>query len=88
MKKTILPLFVLLSLGASAQDLKDAKVVGFQPKQDTTIRVDLPIDQFRALLYTIDQNIDSKKVSSELLAFIQKNAQMVADKPKEALKIK
>ena len=82
MKKVTTLIAIGLSLSASAQNLKDAKVVGFQPKQDTTIRIDLPIDQFRALLYTIDGNIDSKKVSSELLTFLQKNAQMVADKPK------
>jgi len=51
-----------------------------QTKQDTTIVITMPLDQFRALLYTIDQNIDSKKVSKELLEFLQKSA---AIKPKE-----
>lgn len=82
MKKTLLLIAIAFSLSASAQNLKDAKIVDFKPKQDTTIRVDLPIEQFRVLLYAIDQNIDSKKVSKELLEFIQKNAQIVADKPK------
>ena len=51
-----------------------------QQKQDTTIVITMPLDQYRALLYTIDQNIDSKKVSKELLEFLQKSA---AIKPKE-----
>lgn len=36
----------------------------------------------------IEQNIDSKKVSKELLEFIQKNARVMqpADKPKEPKK--
>jgi predicted alpha/beta-fold hydrolase len=51
-----------------------------QTKQDTTIVITMPLDQFRAVLYTIDQNIDSKKVSKELLEFLQKSA---AIKPKE-----
>ena len=52
----------------------------FGQKQDTTIVITMPLDQFRAVLYTIDSNIDSKKVSKELLEFLQKNA---AIKPKE-----
>ena len=53
-------------------------------KQDTTIAVQMKLDQFRALLMAIDQNIDSKKVSKEILEFLQKNARLVqpADKPK------
>lgn len=55
-------------------------VASFGQKQDTTIVITMPLDQYRALLYTIDQNIDSKKVSKELLEFLQKSA---AIKPKE-----
>jgi hypothetical protein len=51
-----------------------------QTKQDTIIVITMPLDQFRMVLYTIDQNIDSKKVSKELLEFLQKSA---AIKPKE-----
>ena len=54
--------------------------LSFGQKQDTTIFITMPLDQFRAVLYTIDSNIDSKKVSKELLEFLQKNA---AIKPKE-----
>jgi len=57
-----------------------------QQKQDTTIAMTVNINEFRAILYTIDQNIDSKKVSKELLEFIQKNSKIVADKPKEKIK--
>lgn len=82
MKKTILTLFVcLLAIIVFAQDKpKDAPA-----KQDTTISVQMNINQFRGLLMAIDQNVDSKKVSKELLEFLQKSAQIVQpkDKPKE-----
>jgi len=81
MKKTILTLFVcLIAIIALAQDKpKDAPA-----KQDTTISVQMNINQFRGLLMAIDQNVDSKKVSKELLEFLQKSAQIVqpTDKPK------
>jgi hypothetical protein len=54
-----------------------------QEKKDTTIAMTVNINEFRAILITIDQNIDSKKVSKELLDFIQKNSKIVADKPKQ-----
>ena len=57
-----------------------------QEKKDTTIAMTVNINDFRAILYTIDTNIDSKKVSKELLDFIQKNSKIVADKPKEKIK--
>lgn len=72
MKKTLFAIAILFSLSASAQ------------KKDTTIQITLPLEQFKVLLYTIDANIDSKKVSKDLLEFLQKSAQIVADKPKEA----
>lgn len=82
MKKSILTLFsILLAIIVVAQDKpKDAPV-----KQDTTISVQMNINQFRGLLFAIDQNVDSKKVSKELLEFLQKSAQIVQpkDKPKE-----
>jgi hypothetical protein len=79
MKKTILTLLLLTGIAFAQEKPKEAPL-----KQDTTISVKMNINQFRALLYTIDQNIDSKKVSKELLEFLQKSAQIVqpADKPK------
>ena len=47
-----------------------------QPK-DTTIAVTLNLNQFRALLFEIDRNIDSKKASKELIDFLQQNARIV-----------
>lgn len=80
MKKQILTIAICLiaSLGM-AQVKKDTTVA----VKDTTISIQMNINQFRALLYSIDQNIDSKKVSKELLEFLQKSAQIVADKPKK-----
>lgn len=49
-------------------------------KEDTTIVITVSLDQYKALLYTIDSNIDSKKVSKDLIDFISKSA---AIKPKE-----
>ena len=57
-----------------------------QENKDTTIAMTVNINEFRAILYAIDANIDSKKVSKELLEFIQKNSKIVADKPKEKIK--
>jgi len=77
MKKLITILLILSVFTLQAQDLP--------VKQDTTIAVQMKLDQFRALLIAIDQNIDSKKISKEILEFLQKNARLVqpADKPKK-----
>ena len=77
MRKLILILLICLPLALMAQS--------DTTKRDTTIQIKMNINQFRGLLYAIDQNIDSKKVSKELLEFLQKSAQMVqpADKPKK-----
>lgn len=56
-------------------------VASFGQKQDTTIVITVSLDQYKGLLYVIDQNIDSKKVSKDLIEFLQKSA---AIKPKEA----
>ena len=77
MRKLIFTLLICLPLALMAQS--------DTTKIDTTIQIKMNINQFRGLLYAIDQNIDSKKVSKELLEFLQKSAQMVqpADKPKK-----
>lgn len=83
MKKTIM---MLLAIGmmytASAQ--KDSS----KPKQDTLIQVLLPLDQYRALLYTLDQVIDSKNLSKQVFELIGRSASIYqpADKPKEPAK--
>jgi len=79
MKKLITILLILSAFTIQAQDVP--------VKQDTVIAVQMKLDQFRALLMAIDQNIDSKKVSKEILEFLQKNARLVqpADKPKKPL---
>ena len=72
MKKILF--LLLLSTTAMAQD---------KPKQDSTIQITLKLDEFRLLV--IDQNIDSKKLSKEVLEFLQKNTKLLqpADKPKQ-----
>ncbi len=77
MRKSILTLLICLPLALMAQ--QDSI------KRDTTIQLKMNINQFRALLGTIDANIDSKSVSKSLLEFLQKSAQIVqpADKPKK-----
>lgn len=81
MKKTTLTILTcLIAVFVFAQEVKKEPA-----KQDTIISIQMNIDQFRALLSTIDQSIDSKKISSEILTFLQKSAQIVqpADKPKK-----
>lgn len=57
-------------------------------KQDTVIQVLLPLDVYKGLLYVLDQNIDSKKLSKEIFELLGKAATIYqpADKPKEAIK--
>ncbi|HJV19273.1 MAG TPA: hypothetical protein VJ552_05285 [Sediminibacterium sp.] len=79
MKKIILTIctaFLLFS--ATAQEKQQSK--------DTTIAVTMNINQFRALLVVIDQNIDSKKASKELVEFIQQSARIVNLKPEQPKK--
>lgn len=75
MKKTLTILALIIF--ASCTQVKA------QQKKDTTIQITVTLDQFRALIYTIDQNIDSKKTSKDIVDFLQKSAQIVADKPKQ-----
>lgn len=77
MKKAFLILSLLFAVGVSAQE-----------KKDTTLQTTLTIDQFRAVLYAIDQNIDSKSLSKQLIELLNKNTKIVADKPKEEIKPK
>jgi hypothetical protein len=69
MKGLILGLFI--SLSATAQS------------KDTTIQITMSIQDYRAVLSTIDNNIDSKKVTKDLILFLQRSTKIVADKPKE-----
>ena len=81
MKATLTALLLTAAFAVQAQ----TKPVE-QPKaiQDTLINIEITLSQMRALFATIDQNLDSKKVSKEILEFLQKNARLVqpADKPK------
>lgn len=83
MKKLLLIITLFIAVNLKAQDK--------QPK-DTTISVTLNINQFRALLTIIDQSIDSKKQSREILDFLQTNARIInptidgSKKPEEAKK--
>jgi hypothetical protein len=82
MKKIGFTLFIcLLSAVVFGQNKPDT----VKAAKDTTISVQMNINQFRQLLFAIDQNVDSKKISKELLEFLQKSAQIVqpADKPKK-----
>ena len=48
-----------------------------QAQSDSTVQVTMSLNQFRALLATIDANIDSKRASKELIEFLQQNARLV-----------
>jgi hypothetical protein len=81
MKKSLLTIAIcFIAIIGQAQVKKDTTAA----VKDTTISVQMNINQFRGLLYAIDQNVDSKKISKELLEFLQKSAQIVQpkDKPK------
>ena len=76
MKKAIVLGAVLFSLSSNAQQ-KESKII------DTTIKITFSINEYRAVMSTIDSNIDSKKLSKDLLEFIAKRAELIADKPKQ-----
>ena len=81
MKKSILTILTcLIAAFVFAQEPKKEPV-----KQDTIIQITMKLSYYRSLLAAIDQNIDSKKLSSEIFALLQKSAQIVqpADKPKK-----
>lgn len=73
MKKAIFILSILFATASFAQE---------KPKQDTTIIVTAKIEDFRRLLYLIDMNVDSKKVSAEIINFLQQSAR-IAEPPKK-----
>ena len=62
MKKAIIGILVLFTLNTKAQE-----------KKDTTLQTTLTINEFRAVLYAIDQNIDSKSLSKQLIELLNKN---------------
>lgn len=49
-------------------------------KKDTTIVVTMPLESFKALLYAIDSNIDSKKASKDIADFLLKSASILPPK--------
>lgn len=49
-------------------------------KKDTTAVVTMHLESFKALLYAIDSNIDSKKASKEIIDFLIKSAAIVPNK--------
>lgn len=67
----------MLPLFGNAQD---------KQQKDTVIAVTMQLNQFRALLFAIDSNIDSKKASKELIEFLQQNAKMMSPVKEEPAK--
>lgn len=83
MKKITILLAIVLALSTSAFcQKKDSSV----QKLDTVVQVTLTVRDYQAVMTVIDQNIDSKKLSKEILEFFLKNAKLVAIDPKEKLK--
>ena len=65
MKKLLLAAAIFAAINVQAQT------------KDTTISITLSLNEFRAVLATIDANVDSKRTSKELLDFLQKNARII-----------
>jgi hypothetical protein len=84
MKKiTMVLAAITFTIAAMAQAKNDTVKGLVSVKTDTTIQVVMSLDQFRTLLYAIDSNIDSKKISKDLLQFLQQYARLIeAEKPK------
>jgi hypothetical protein len=73
MRKIITLFLISISLTALAQ--KDSK-----PVKDSVVQITLTRDQFAVLLSTIDQNIDSKKTSKDVINFLISNGALVPKK--------
>ena len=89
MKKTLILGAILFSLSANAQSVYSNSEghESYPPSSkskiiDTTIQITFTLNEYKAVMNAIDSNIDSKKISKEILEFIAKNAQLIADKPK------
>lgn len=55
-------------------------LAGFTQDKDTTFQTTLSIKEYRALISTLDANIDSKKTTSDLILFIQRHTIMLPPK--------
>ena len=76
MKKTLILGAILFSLSSNAQQ-KESKII------DTTIQVNFSLNEYKALLSVLESNIDSKKLTKELIDFLNSKVQIIADKPKQ-----
>lgn len=83
-------LCIALSLSAQKTDYKAiAKKAEEETKQelaakkDTTVQITLPLDTYRQLLYVIDANIDSKKLSKEISDLLQKSTIILKEGKKD-----
>lgn len=93
MKKSIITLSLclatIISFGQTKPEAKKDSIVQAVPeaKKDTIVQMFMHINQYRALLYKIDVNIDSKKETKEVLEFLQKSASIREEKSQN-LKVK
>ena len=78
MKKllVIITFFCFSNLSAQTKQ-PDIKIIN-----DTTIQIILNINEYRSLLSAIDEQIDSKKITKEIIMFIQQRARIM-DVPKK-----
>ena len=77
MKKTIIAALLLLSINAFSQK---------EQVKDSTVKITMTLQEYRQVLNVIDNNIDSKALTKQLLDFFQKRTELVADKPKSPIK--
>lgn len=89
-KLAIIAVAVLLinsAFGQQAKDTVTADMKNIQP--DSTIQITMSLNDYRAVLREIDNNIDSKTVTTRLLQFLQRSARLLeADKPKQPVEQK
>lgn len=84
MKKLIAVILTAFAIASFSAQAQNKPVKQDTVKRDTIIQLSMKLNEFRALLYAVDSNIDSKKASKEIVDFLQKSARMVqpADQPK------
>jgi hypothetical protein len=83
MKKfVIIAVAVLLinsAFGQQKTDTTHSNPKNAQP--DSTVQLTMSLNDFRAVLREIDQNVDSKTVTNRLLQFLQKSARLLNNEP-------
>jgi hypothetical protein len=89
MKQLLTAISVMLCIGVNAQvdtkkeSIKETNKQFNLPVQDTTVQITLTLDMYRQLVYALDANIDSKKISKDIFDLFSKSAKFIPPAKKD-----